>query len=119
MTRVLHPTSVLGVEVNPEMPRSRSKAVPQGNHPVPHHDEFGSDQPTTAKLYGIIGERFDRSDKQFDDLTENMRVANQRSACLEHEAREPRLATEADIEPDTKACKRMEGASAADRVKDG
>ena len=72
-------TSVLGAEVNPEMPRNRSKAVPEGNNSVPHHDVFGSDQPTMANLRRTIEERFDRSDnKQFDDRSEKIRVTNQR-----------------------------------------
>ena len=99
------------------MPRNRSKAVPEGSGPVPHHDEYGSDHSTMADLYRMVKERFDRSYKQFDDLTEKMRVTNQRLAGLEHEARQPRLATKADVEPDTKTCKRTEDASAAERVK--
>ena len=58
----------------------------------------------------------DGSDKQFDDLTEKMRDTNQCLAGLQHEARQPRLAAEADIEPDTKTRKRTMNA-AADRVK--
>ena len=71
----------------------------------------------------MIKTRFDRSDKRFDDLTEKMRVTNQRLAGLEQEARQSRLATgedvEPDTEPDTKTRKRTEGASAAVRVKNG
>ena len=49
-----------------------------------------------------------------------MTVTNQRLAGLEYEARQPRLSTEeADVEPDTRTRKRTEGASAADRVKNG
>ena len=64
----------------------------------------------------MIKERFDISDSQFDDLTEK---TSQRLAGLGHEARQPRLATEPDVEPDTKTRKRTEGTSAADRVKSG
>ena len=32
------------------MPRKQGKAVPEGNDPVPHHDEFGSDEPTMGDL---------------------------------------------------------------------
>ena len=68
-----------------------------------------------ADIYKIIQEQSDRSDnKQFDYLTENMRVTNQRLACLVHDSRQPRLATEADVEPDTKTRKRTESACAAD-----
>ena len=44
--------------------------------------------------------------------------AGQRLAGLEHEARQPRLAMEADVTPDTKTRKRTEGA-AVDRVMSG
>ena len=69
--------------------------------------------------WSSMKERFDRSNKQFDELTENIRVTNQPLAGVEHEARQPLLPTEADVEPETKTCKRTEGASAADRVKSG
>ena len=98
--------SVLDAEIYPEMVRNRSKVVPVGNGPIIHHDKFVSDQPTMADLYQMIIERFDEPYKQFDKLTENMRVTNQRFASLEHKARQQRLATETDVEPDTKTRKR-------------
>ena len=61
-------------------------------------------------------------DKNLDrtlELTGRLRATNHRLAGLEHAARQPRLAAEADVEPNTKTCKRTEGASAADRVKNG
>ena len=70
-------------------------------------------------LYRIIKEQFDRSDKQLDELTEKIRVTNQRLAGMEHEAWQSRLATEADVESDAKIRKRTEGASTVDRVKNG
>ena len=94
------------------MPRKWSKGVPESNGSVPHHDEFGSDQPTMADLYRMSKERFDRLSKQFGGLTEKRRVTNQRLAGLEHEARQPRFATEANVEPDTKTRKRTEDAVA-------
>ena len=100
------------------MPRIKSKAVPEGNGPVPHHDEFGFDEPTMADLYRMIKERFDRSDEKFDERTETMKATNQRLAGLQDGARQSCLAKEADVEPDTKTRKRTEGA-AADRVKNG
>ena len=72
-----------------------------------------------ADLYGMIIERFDGSDKQFDELTKKMRVANQCFAGLEHKARQQRLVTEADVESDTKTRKRTEDASAANRAMNG
>ena len=111
-------TSDLGTEVYYGMPRKNTKAVPEGNGPVSHHYQFGVDQPAMADLSRIIEKRLDRSDKQIDELTDTMRAINQRLAGLEHEARQPRLVTEADVEPDTKNCKSMEDA-AADRAKHG
>ena len=101
------------------MPWKQGKAAPEGNGPVLHHGQFGSDQPTLVDLYRIVKEQFDRSDKQFNVLTEKMRVTNQRLAGLEHEARQSRLGTEAGVEPDAKTRKRTEGASAVDRGKNG
>ena len=75
------------------MPRKQGKAVPESNDLVSHHDEFESGEPTMADLYRMIIEQFDRSDDQCNELTENMRLTNQRLAGLEHEARQPRLAT--------------------------
>ena len=81
-----------------------------------------------ADLYRMLKKNFDRMDKNLDriwshfdqqnktsvELTDEMRATNERLAGLEHEARQPRLATEADVEPGTKTRKRTEGASAAD-----
>ena len=117
---------VLDVEVYPEMPRKWIKAVPEGNGPVPHHDEVGPDQPTMVDLYRMIKERFDRSDsnmdkmtslfgrsdRKLDELTEKMRATRQRLAGLEQDTRQPRLAMEADVPTDTKTCKRTENAAA-------
>ena len=38
------------------MPRKEGKAVPEGNGPVPQHDEFGPDQPTLADIYRLFEE---------------------------------------------------------------
>ena len=46
-------------------------------------------------------------------------MTSQRLAGLEREARQPRLATEADVKPDTKTGKHTEDASSADRMKNG
>ena len=51
--------NILDVVVNPEMSRNRSKAVSEGNDPVPYHDEFGSGEPAMADLYRILEETFD------------------------------------------------------------
>ena len=50
-------TSVLDVEVDPDMPREQSMTVLKGNGPVPHHDEFGPGEPTTTGLYNNVGRK--------------------------------------------------------------
>ena len=101
------------------MPQTKSKAVPEGNNPVPHYDDFGSDhQPTRANLYQMIKYQFNPSDKQVDELTEKIRQQNQRLAGLEHEVRQSCPTAEADVEPNTKARRRTKDA-AADRSKHG
>ena len=107
------------------MPRKRSKAVLEGNGPVLHQDEFGSDEPTMVGLYRMIKERFDQSDRylhrmknhfdqqdtKLDKLTENLERANQRVASFDQDARQPRLAIEAGVTPDKKTRERTEGAA--------
>ena len=75
------------------MPREHSKAVPDGDGPVPHHDEFGGGEPTMADLYRMLEESFDKKvdkmrshfdqqDKKLNELTEMMRATNARLADL-------------------------------------
>ena len=100
------------------MPRNCSKAVPEGNGPIPHQDEFGSREPIMADFYRTIKELFDASDWKLDKLTEKMRDTKQRLAGLEQAAQQPRLTTEADVKTGTKIRKRMEDV-AAERVISG
>ena len=97
--------------------------------PFPNMIKFGPNQPTLADIHRLFEERFDRQlnimeshsgqqDETLEDLTEKMRETGQRLAGLEQEARQPRLATEADVKSDTKTCKHMEDA-ATDRVMSG
>ena len=95
------------------MPRKESEAVPEGNGLVPQQEQFGSDQPTMADVYRMIEELFDRSDRKFDELTGEMRGTRRRVASLEEDARQPRLAMEADGPSDTKTRERTEGAAKA------
>ena len=57
-------------------------------------------------------------DKTFDKPTEQIGQTRQRSARLEQESRQPRLAKEAYVKSDTTTCKRMENVP-ADRVISG
>ena len=111
------------------MPRKQGKAVPEGNDPGPHHEEFGPDQPTLADIYRVFEERFnrqlnlmkshfDQQDNKLDELMENIRETRQRLAGLELEAWQPRLAMEADVPTDKKTRKRAEDA-AANQAKHG
>ena len=95
------------------MSRNWSEAVPEGNGPVPQQDEFESDQPTLADVYRMMEELFDKSGRKLDELTEEMRVADQRLPSLEQDARQPRLAMEADVLADKKTRERTEGAAKA------
>ena len=94
------------------MPWNWSKAVPKGNGLIPHQDEFGPGEPTMADFYRMIKELFDKPEGKLDELMEEMRAVKQRLAGLEQEARQPRLATEADIPVEIKTRKRMEEVSA-------
>ena len=109
------------------MPRNWSNTVPEGNGPVPHQDEFGSDQLTImAHLYRVNKGRFDQSDRyldrmkshfdqqedtKLDEFMEMTRGTRQRFASLEQDTREPRLVMEADGPADTKTRGRTEGAA--------
>ena len=66
----------------------------------------------------MIIEQFDKWDNPFDELTEKIRITRQRFTGLRRETRQPRLATGADVKPDSKTHKRTEDA-VADRVMNG
>ena len=100
------------------MLRKASKAVPEGNGLVPQKGELGSGQLTLGDVYRLCVERFDRMDdrwnKKLDEITDKMRKMDQHVTSLEHEARQPRLAMEADGPADTtKTRERTEGAATA------
>ena len=109
------------------MPRKESKAVPEGNGPVPQQEKFGSGQLTLADVYRMFKERFDRSDryrismrsqldqqvKKLDEMTEDWRSMDQRLTRLEYDARQPRLAMEADGPANTKRGRRHSSSSEA------
>ena len=42
------------------MRRNWSKAVPEGNSPVPQKEEFPPDQPTLADAYRLFEESFEK-----------------------------------------------------------
>ena len=107
------------------MPRKESKAVSEGNGPVPQQEELGSfGQLTLSDLHRMMEELFEKSgryldsikrhfDQQEKKLDEFMEMVDQRVASLEQDARQPRLALAEDGAADTKTCERTEGAAEA------
>ena len=75
------------------MPRKATKAVPEGNDPVPQKEELGSGQPTMEDVYRRMKLMMSHFEENMDELSD---VMNQHVTCLEHETRQPRLAMEAD-----------------------
>ena len=83
------------------------------NGPVPHQEEFGSGQPKLVDVYrpsdeSLIRQQVELMMSRFEDQAN---VLNQRLTRLEHEARQPRLAMEADGPANTKTRERTEGAA--------
>ena len=97
------------------MPRKESEAVPEGIGPV-LRQEFRPDQFTLADFYRLLKEGFERERKEnksfldkidvlsrkMDEISEDGRSMDQRLTRLEHDARQPRLAMEADGPANTK-----------------
>ena len=93
------------------MLRKASEAVSEGNGPIPQQEECGSGQPTLAGASREISQMFDEF---CDDLKDGMRrLIEYFAARLEQDARQPRLAMEADGPADTKTRERTEGAATA------
>ena len=111
---------VLDVEVYSKMLRKKSKAVPEGNDPVPQDAYVMLDRITVVELRRVMSEVLAKAfDKHFGQTPENpeeMRTTDQRSASLVQDARQPRFAVEPDVTADKKTRKRMEGATTADRA---
>ena len=102
------------------MPRKESKAVPEGNNLVPQQEEFGSGEPTLADVYRRYQEEFkkmdsyfDRWNRKLDEISDEMRVMDQHVPSLEQDARQPRLAMEADGPTNKKTRERTEGTATA------
>ena len=96
------------------MLRKESEAVPEGNGPVPQQEEFGSGQLTLEEICRMIKEAPEVCNRRFDEMQEyvkDWKSMDQGLTRLEHDARQPRLAIEADGSANTKTCKRTEGAA--------
>ena len=98
------------------MLRKKSKAVPEGNGLIPQDAYVMLGGITIEELRRVMSKAVGKALKK---LTESMRRANQRSASLEQDARQPRLATEADVKADKKTRERTKGAAAAVQAKHG
>ena len=61
----------------------------------------------------MMKEAFDRSDRKLDEISDETKVMDQHVTSLEHGARQPRLAMEADGPVNTKPRERTEGATIA------
>ena len=96
------------------MPRKASEAVPEGNGPVPQKEELGSGQLTWGDVYRVMEAAFDRWDKKLDEISDERRKMDQHVTSLEHGARQPRFAMEADGQAKTR--ERTEGAATAVQV---
>ena len=98
------------------------KGVPEGNGPVPQDTSGLLGRITLEEIHRIMSEVLDKSFDNFYGLKpenpKEMRVTYQRLAGVKHNARQPRLATGADVEPDTKTRKCVEDI-VEDQVKNG
>ena len=85
------------------------------NGPVPQQEELGSGQPKLADVYrpadkSLIRQQIELMMNRFEDQAN---MLNQRLTRLGHEARQPRLAMEADGPANTKTRERTEGSASA------
>ena len=100
------------------MLRKESEAVPEGNGPVPQ--QVGSGQPALEDEYWRkIEELLKRLSEASKEIKEDSRSMGQHLICLEHDARQPRLAMVADGQVNTKTRERTEGAAKAVQAKHG
>ena len=97
------------------MLRKASKTVPEGNGPVPQKEELESGQLTMGDVFRLLVEKLDRQQERMDSYFDRMdsRRIDQHLTRLEHGARQPRLAVEADGQASTKTRERTEGAATA------
>ena len=88
------------------MLRKASEAVSKSNVPIPQQEKYGYGQPTLADAFRQINLTM----SHFEVQTE---ILEKRLTRLEHGARKPRLAMEADGPANTKPQGRPEGAANA------
>ena len=93
------------------MLRKESEAVSEGNEPVHQEEKFGFGQPALVDERREMRSLSKQQEKRLDRII--TRLLEQLSECLEHEARQPRLAMEADGQANTKTRERTEGTATA------
>ena len=105
------------------MPRKESKAVHKGNGPVPRDTYRLLGGITIEELRRIMSQSWDEVCNEYglktSEKPKEMRATEQRSASLEQDARQLRLAMEADLKANKKTHERTEGAAAAVQAKNG
>ena len=92
------------------MLREESEAVSEGNGPVHREEKIGFGQSALADEYREVRNLSKQQEIRLEMIT---RLLEQLSECLEHEARQSRLAMEADRPADTKTRERTEGTATA------
>ena len=93
------------------MPREKTKAVPEGNCSIPIRGGIILEQ-----LRRVMSETMGEA---FKYIKENLRRMDRRLASLEQDARQSRLAIEADAPTDKTTRERTEGAATAVQAEHG
>ena len=106
----------LDVEVYPKMLRKKSKAVPEGNDPIPQDACVMQGGITPEEIRRVMSETMGNA---LEEFKEGMRRVNQRLVSLEQDARQARFAMKADVTANKKTRERTEVAVAAVQVKYG
>ena len=89
------------------MPRKESAAIPEGNGPI---TQDAGKIVNREELRRVMKETWGEAIKE---IKEDLQSMNQRVARLEQDARQPRLAMEADGPADRKTRERTEGTAKA------
>ena len=89
------------------MLRKASEAISEGNVPIPQQEAYGSGQPT------LLADAYRRIKLMMSHFEEQTELLEKRLTRLEHGARQPRLAMEADGQANTKTRERTESAVTA------
>ena len=110
-------TSILELEVSLSCHGRRARLSPRAISPSPSKKNSGLENPRWGIyidfLREINGSYFDRWKRKLKEILDEMRVVDQRAGSLEHDARQPRLAMEADGPVNIKTYERTEGAATA------